>query len=364
MNKIKNLILVICVLFLNCQEKKVNNSLVNKNSDITSNQIIYNEISFDLKYLQSENNIESYKLHHYKLMLNAKNEKAEIVINNKFYPVNLNFTYDTDSDDAISKIKIFRNSKSDEIIFIPTFGSNDEYTYQLLLLKNKIVYENIISFSALTNSPSPKKIQITEENNSFKFNIDDINLMTVFRRQLISSEIKMQKEVDSEEVSEETISTNRKTIDSLLFDFNNDQKIDKVLIQAHPNENKAFGNEYFDNINSYFRTIVVMRGEKNNSFTQIASNRNIVPCLRCNEPMNSFSEFKRIGNNSFSVEVIQKSKETIYHLVFEWKGDGFYLKQLGQQYFNDEKFKNIKLNYSIKFTEFDINKLSIYDKSN
>lgn len=366
MKKNNIIIILFCILLINCKEKTNSKNHSVENSGARTKQNIYAQINFDVKSIESGRNIEYYELHRYKFHLNSENEKTEIIINNKSYPIELNFTYDTDSNSALSNIKIFQNFLGDEMIFIPTFGSNDEYTYQILLLKNEVVYENVISFSALSNLPHSKQIQIIEENNLFKIKVGNINLETDFKKQVKSDDdssfLKMQEYSVSKGGNSSITSSNRISIDSLIFDFNNDQIIDKILIQAHAKEVNASEKEYFDNINLYSRTLVVLRGEKNNSFTQITSNKNIIPCLRCNEPMNAYSDFKQMDSSSFSVHVIQKANRTIYRLIFEWRGDGFYLKQLGEQTFNDENFKILKFNSSVKLNDFNVNNILTYTK--
>ncbi|OCA70000.1 hypothetical protein [Chryseobacterium arthrosphaerae] len=154
--------------------------------------------------------------------------------------------------------------------------------------------------------------------------------------------------------------SNQVTIDSLIFDFNNDKINDKVLIRANPKEENVMGNEYFDNINSYFRTLDVFIGKNSNNYTQITNNKNIIPCLRCNEPMNSYSDFKQIGKNSFSVDVISKAENSIYQLVFEWKKDNFYLSQIGVKSFYEETGKTIKLKHFISLNDIKIEDIQKY----
>lgn len=154
--------------------------------------------------------------------------------------------------------------------------------------------------------------------------------------------------------------SNQVTIDSLIFDFNNDRINDKVLIRANPKEENVMGNEYFDNINLYFRTLDVFIGKSSNNYTQITNNKNIIPCLRCNEPMNSYSDFKQIGKNSFSVDVISKAENSIYQLVFEWKKDNFYLTQIGVKSFYEETGKTIKLKHFISLNDIKIENIQKY----
>ncbi len=158
------------------------------------------------------------------------------------------------------------------------------------------------------------------------------------------------------------ITSNKVVLDSLIFDFNNDQIKDKVLIRANPKEKETMGDEYFNNIDSYYRTLDILVGKNNGKYTQISSNKNIIPCLRCNEPMEAYSDFKRIGKNSFSVEVIQKAESSIYQLVFEWKKDNFYLTDVGVKSFYDENTKMIKLKRSININEAMTKNISDYIK--
>ncbi|MBP2619057.1 hypothetical protein [Chryseobacterium jejuense] len=158
------------------------------------------------------------------------------------------------------------------------------------------------------------------------------------------------------------ITSNEVVLDSLIFDFNNDQTKDKVLIRANSKEKEIMGDEYFNNIDSYYRTLDILVGKNNEKHTQISSNKNIIPCLRCNEPMEAYSDFKRIGKNSFSVDVIQKAESSIYQLIFEWKKDNFYLAKIGVKSFYDENAKMIKLKHSININEAMTKNISDYIK--
>lgn len=184
MNKITILIILFSFLLINCQKKPILKNDKIDNIGLYNNQDFYKEAKFDIKKIKSVNNTEMYLLHHYKIALNSESEKATIIINNKTYPLNLNFTYDTDLENALSNIKIFEDRKSNVLIFIPTFGSNDEYTYQLLLVKNNLLYENTISYSVFNNSSMQKKIVINEENELFNIRIGKVNIKTKFIKQL------------------------------------------------------------------------------------------------------------------------------------------------------------------------------------
>lgn len=168
--------------------------------------------------------------------------------------------------------------------------------------------------------------------------------------------------VSSQKDTQIAAASNEVVLDSLIFDFNNDQINDKVLIRANPKEKETMGDEYFNNINSYYRTLDILVGKSNKKYTQISSNKNIIPCLRCNEPMEAYSDFKRIGKNSFSVDVIQKAESSIYQLEFEWKKDNFYLTKIGVKSFYDENAKMIKLKRSININEAMTKNISDYIK--
>lgn len=52
-------------------------------------------------------------------------------------------------------------------------------------------------------------------------------------------------------------------LDSLVFDFNKDNIKDKILIHANPKENETIGDEFFNNINLYNRTLDILIGNRN-----------------------------------------------------------------------------------------------------
>lgn len=183
MNKIKTIILLFSFLLINCQKKTFQDNSKIVHSE-TYNEKKFKEVNFQIKKLDNNGtDPEMYMLHKYKLVLNSATETSEIIYNNTTYPINLNFTYDTDIDDALGNIKIFENN-SNEIIFIPSFGSNDEMTYEVVLLKDKILYENTISYSLISDSSNSKKIGINEEKGYFNINIGKINIKTEFSKEL------------------------------------------------------------------------------------------------------------------------------------------------------------------------------------
>lgn len=153
---------------------------------------------------------------------------------------------------------------------------------------------------------------------------------------------------------------NKIVIDSLIFDFNDDNIADKILIRADSNEDKFYGDKYFDNIDSYFRTIEIFLGTKNKSYIQIASNKDIIPCLRCNEPLQSYSNLKHSAKNFFSVDIIKKSNNSIYQLFFEWKKDNFYLIKIKVQSFSDENSETVNLENGINFNKIKMNSILEY----
>jgi hypothetical protein len=186
MGKIKIIIILFSFLFINCQKKTLQNDSKIENSS-TYDENKYKEVNFQVKKLNdNDNNTEMYTFHHYKLVLNSETEKSEIIFNNNSYPISLNFTYDTDINDALRNIRIFENNKGNEIILIPSFGSNDEITYQVILLKNKVLYENVISYSLLSDSSGSKKIEIYEKKGYFNIKIGKVNVKAAFTKQLNS----------------------------------------------------------------------------------------------------------------------------------------------------------------------------------
>ncbi|WP_165585009.1 hypothetical protein [Chryseobacterium taiwanense] len=246
--------------------------------------------------------------------------------------------------------------------------------YAILVDKNKLIktfrlcgpqynYEkyqikDVLSIKKLNNQISfifnPNKIAAKNKNQYiFNFSIDNTKSDNSISKNNSNNTIK------------ETLKTtfsNEKVIDSLVFDFNNDQIKDKILIHANPKEKDLMGDEYFDNINSYYRTLDILVGKPNKKYIQTSSNKNIIPCLRCNEPMKAYSDLKIIGKNSFSVDVIQKAENTIYQLLFEWKQNNFYLTQIGVKSFYDENSKTIKLKNSININDVMVNNILDYIK--
>lgn len=197
MSKIKIIIILFSVIFINCQKKIIENTPKIENSEV-NNENKYKEINFQVKKVNNDDrNTEMYILHQYKILLNSETEKSEIVYNNNAYPINLNFTYDTDIDNALGSIKIFENN-SNEIILIPSFGSNDEITYQVILLKSKTFYENTISYSLLSDSSNSKEIQVYEKKGYFYIKIGKENIKIEFIKELKgvkknSTEVKEEK---------------------------------------------------------------------------------------------------------------------------------------------------------------------------
>lgn len=110
---------------------------------------------------------------------------------------------------------------------------------------NKILYiAGILLFFSYKETIQRNHKQLSETNNKAE---------TKEKNYIISN---------SESLPTITTSSNEVIIDSLIFDFNNDKINDKILIRANPKEESVMGDEYFDNINSYYRTLDVFIGKK------------------------------------------------------------------------------------------------------
>lgn len=244
----------------------------------------------------------------------------------------------------------------DKSTLIKTFRfCGPQYNFEKYDIKDVLKIEkkgNEISFTF-----DPKKLVTHSENiqNAFKFNI--AKNQPKKSDSVVNKTLK--KEIKSNEDQNKFL-LNKIVIDSLIFDFNDDNIADKILIRADSNEDKFYGDKYFDNIDSYFRNIEIFLGTKNKSYIQIASNKDIIPCLRCNEPLQSYSNLKHSAKNFFSVDIIKKSNNSIYQLFFEWKKDNFYLIKIKVQSFSDENSETVNLENGINFNKIKMNSILEY----
>lgn len=301
---------------------------------------------------------------HVEILTDNKNNKIDIIEDNpcKMDAVGVSVYQYTNSDDPKLRIIIIEDYQDiltgsmyailiDKNQLIKTFRlCEPQYNYEKYSIKEILSIkksDNKISFIFDTE-------KIVTRNKSKQHVFEFPIAVTKLNNTIIKNDTRPLKETIK------TTHPNKVTIDSLIFDFNNDKINDKVLISANPKEESVMGDEYFDNINSYYRTLDIFIGKNNNNYTQVTSNKNIIPCLRCNEPMNAYSDFRQSGKNSFSVDVINKADNSIYQLMFEWKQDNFYLTEIGVKSFYDENGKTVKLKHSININEMKITDISKY----
>lgn len=148
-------------------------------------------------------------------------------------------------------------------------------------------------------------------------------------------------------------------IDSLITDINNDKIDDKILIKANRNESNVFGDKYFKNIDEYRRTLCILVSKKKDNYNQI-NNKKFIPCLRCNEPMDAYSDFQLENSKAFSVKISRKADEIIYKVSFSWNKDNFFLTKIESSNFYDNKIKSYKISDKIDIKQFDYEKIPDY----
>ncbi len=353
--------LIFFAFFGQCKEKV--------NGNITTT-----DFKFEGRFITNDETI--FKLNQTTIKLfSDQPDHVEILTDSKANKIDITEANHCNMDAVGVSAYLYSNSNNSNLKIILIEDYQDILTgslYAVLVDKDKLVktfrfcgpqyhYEkysikDILSIKKTNNQISftfdPKKIVSKNKEHIFNFSLNTNPSNT--------SAIK--NDVPSQKGAPIAVTSNEVVLDSLVFDFNNDQIKDKVLIRANLKEKEAMGDDYFNNIDSYYRTLDILVGKNNGKYTQISSNKNIIPCLRCNEPMEAYSDFKRIGKNSFSIDVIQKAESSIYQLVFEWKKDNFYLTEIGVKTFYDENAKMIKLKHSINIKEVMTKNISDYIK--
>ncbi|MCE3075502.1 hypothetical protein [Chryseobacterium gwangjuense] len=361
--KSKKLILFTFIIFFTffgqCKDKTVGNPTVT-NFKFEGRFTTNDEVTFKLN--QTTLKLFSDQPNHVEIFTDNKGNKIDLTEENhcNMDAVGVSAYQYTNSNDPTLRIILLEDYQD-----ILT-GS----LYAILIDKNKLIRSFRLCGPQYNYEKYSIKdvLSIKKSNNQISFTFDSKKIVTKNKndRYIFDFPIESTKSnspiINNNTKPLKTTSSNDIIIDSLIFDFNNDQIKDKILIRANPKEQDVIGDEYFNNINLFYRTLEILIGKNNNNYTQIASNKNIIPCLRCNEPMRAYSNFKRIGKTSFSLDVIQKAENTIYNLLFEWKQNNFYLTQIGIKSFYDENDKTIKLKHSVNVNEVMINNISDYIK--
>lgn len=150
------------------------------------------------------------------------------------------------------------------------------------------------------------------------------------------------------------------TLDSLITDINNDNINDKILIKGNRDENTVFGDDYFKNIDQYRRTINIIVSTNKNKHVEITNNDKLIPCLRCNEPMDSYSDFQLIDPQTLSIKIVQKANKNIFKLLFSWEENNFYLSEIQVSEFFDNKVRRYKISKRICIDKFDYDNIFDY----
>lgn len=166
-------------------------------------------------------------------------------------------------------------------------------------------------------------------------------------------------EIGSKEIVYEKSDISTVIIDSLITDINDDKINDKILIKANRDESYVFGDKYFKNIDEYRRILCILISKKKDNYLQI-DNKKFIPCLRCNEPMDAYSDFQLENSKAFSVKILQKDDEIIYKLLFVWNKDNFFLTEIQSSNFYDSKIKKYKISDRIDIQQFDYKKIPDY----
>lgn len=175
------------LLFIASCKKDNDNTLNNDKLTISLSKKESNYTEVDLKTTIIENSDQLYicKINNYKLTLNLINEKAFIEIDSKNYLIELNFSYDTDKENAIKDIKLFENQKHDKLFILPTYGANDEITYSVLKydISTQKVYTNTIAYSVFDIVANKKAISVYEKNNKYDIKLNNISQTGRFTKQ-------------------------------------------------------------------------------------------------------------------------------------------------------------------------------------
>lgn len=153
MNK---LLLIIPFLFLSCKqisEKKVSNNVtlsdtfptIEKPKTKVEKQIISTEVELEqIKFNLTVEENENLKKIHFSginsdINIYAFNEGYSFLNYLKtFYPLEFNYTYDSDFEYAISKVHFFKSKKNELFLILPSY-TEEFLTFQIINIDNEII---------------------------------------------------------------------------------------------------------------------------------------------------------------------------------------------------------------------------------
>ena len=191
---------------------------------------------------------------------------------NKFAEIGFNYTYDTDLEDAIKRIRVFKSNDSEQGILILPEGTEEYPTYTISPFDSKGIKHSYTveiksfdcdSFDTVTlDANAAQSVSISQKGKGCKVNVSDSKVIGSLKPAKQGNKVKKSQQFTSNELAQ--------TYDSNLyqfynFDVNADGIKDKIITHKNNKNNIHQGNDlfvYVGDINNKYQLTL-----KTNNFT-------------------------------------------------------------------------------------------------
>ena len=174
---------------------------------------------------------------------------------NKFAEIGFNYTYDTDLEDAIKRIRVFKSNDSEQGILILPEGTEEYPTYTISPFDSTGIkhsytaeiqsfdcdnFDTIILGAAPLNANAAQSVSISQKGKGCKVNVSDSKVIGSLKSAKQENKVKKQQQFTSKELAQ--------TYDSNLyqfynFDVNADGIKDKVITHKNDKDNVPQGDD-------------------------------------------------------------------------------------------------------------------------
>ena len=152
------------------------------------------------------------------------------------------------------------------------------------------------------------------------------------------------------------------TIEKIATDYNGDGNQDVILIIA-PNNEKTISIEESEKAGKK-RQLVILKSKGNDEYVLDIKNENVIPCLKCNAPADSYSDLK-VKNNEFRFTKISgyNSQVELTTFTFKYEQNEWLLTSIStseRSGITTEK-QELKLSKKTKLTALDLSNFATYE---
>ena len=191
---------------------------------------------------------------------------------NKFTEISFNYTYDTDLETALQKIKVFKSESSDQGLLILPEGTGEYPTYTILPFDETGIKHSynaeIQSFDCdnfdrvILKANAAQSVSISQDGKGCKVNVSDSKLIKSLAVAKQESQVKKLQQFTSNELAQ---TYNSNLYQFYNFDVNTDGIKDKIITHKNNKNNIHQGDDlfvYVGDINNKYQLTL-----KTNNFT-------------------------------------------------------------------------------------------------